>query len=351
MAAVRYYVLVVPGLERVAWKEIRTKLEGVERIAEERGRLIFRYSGDPRNLLFLRSVENAYAFIRHMRGITRSRKSLGDIFKLVRSADVQSAMEIHKRANRAKGKKRLTFRVVSSMLSRHNFRRIDMQQAVEKSLIGKYGWRINLQNPILEFRIDLEDEEAIFGLRITDESVRQRNYKISHLPASLKPTVAYCMVSLSDPSPTDVFVDPMCGAGTIPIERAMFGQYASIIAGDMDEEVIGVAQSNVETSKSNIELKVWNVSSMPLENRSVDKIVCNLPFGKKIGSRAQNQKLYANFFREMTRILKPGGKAVLLTSERELINKLINKYRSLNLQRYVHIDLLGIKACIYVIDS
>ena len=351
MAIARYYTQIVPGLERVAWKEIRSKLDGVELIAEEKGRLLFRYAGDPRDLIYLRSVENAYAFIRHIRGVTRSRKSLGDVFRRVKSADVQTAMALHKRAHRSKGKKRLTFRVITSKLGRHNFRRVDLQQAAESALIDKYGWRINRQNPTLEFRMDMEESEALFGLRLTDKITHQRAYKIAHLPASLKPTVAYCMVLLSEPSPTDVFVDPMCGAGTIPIERAFFGPYGKITGGDISEDIVMSAKSNVEASRRSIDLKLWNVSAMPLPDRSVDKIVCNLPFGKQIGSRSENQRLYSSFFREMVRVLKPGGKAVLLTSERELMKQLFQQYSSINMRRYLRIDLMGVRAYIYVIDA
>ena len=350
MTIARYYTLVVPGLERVAWKEIRSELEGVELIAEKQGRLIFSYSGEPRDLLYLRSVENAYVFIRHFRKITRSRKSLGELFRGAKNADVQTAMGLHKRAHRSKGKKRLTFRVATNKLGRHNFRRVDVQQAVETAFIDKYGWRINRQNPTLEFRMDMEEDEALLGLRLTDGTMRKRTYKIAHLPASLKPTVAYCMVLLSEPTPGDVFVDPMCGAGTIPIERAMAGPYSRIIGGDVEKEILSAAQSNVDASRKSVELELWDVSSMPMQDQSVDRLVCNLPFGKRIGSPSENQRLYSSFFREMVRVLRPGGKAVLLTSERELMKELVQRYSSIHLKRYLKIDLLGVRAWIYVID-
>ena len=159
------------------------------------------------------------------------------------------------------------------------------------------------------------------------------------------------MVLLSEPNPTDVFVDPMCGAGTIPIERAFFGPYGKIISGDVEESVIMSAKSNVDASRRSIDLALWDVSAMPLLDRSVDKIVCNLPFGKRIGSQSENQRLYSSFFREMVRVLKPGGTSVLLTSERDLIGSLVQRYRSINMRRYVRIDLLGVKAAIYVIDA
>jgi len=351
MSAARYYALSVPGLERVAWMEFQAKLEDVRLIEEERGRLLFTYPGDPRSLLYLRSVENVYISIRNIKGLTRSRKSLGEIFKRVRSTDFETALRLHKQAHRSKGKKRLTFRVVSSKLGRHNFRRVDVQKAVESAITGRYGWKMDLQNPTLEVRIDLEEDEALLGLRLTGEMMRRRAYKIVHLPASLKPTVAYCMVLLSEPARADVFVDPMCGAGTIPVERSLAGPYRRIIGGDVEESVVRSARGNVDASRRSVDLAVWDVSAVPLQDRTVDKVVCNLPFGKQIGSRSANRALYSGFLREMVRILKPGGRAVLLTSERELMNELIGPYPSVNLMRRLKIDLLGIRAYIYVIQT
>ncbi len=51
------------------------------------------------------------------------------------------------------------------------------------------------------------------------------------------------------------------------------------------------------------------------------------------------------------RVLKPGGTAVLLTSERELVEELVQRYHSINMRRYLRIDLMGVRACIYVIDA
>jgi tRNA (guanine6-N2)-methyltransferase len=350
MSVNRYYALSIPGLEKVAWREIQTRLRDVELFGEDQGRLLFSYPGDPRELLFLRSVESLYVFIRNIKGISRSRKSLGDVFRIVRSADLETASRLHKQAHRSKGKKKLTFKVTSSMLGRHNFRRADLQKAVESAIIARHGWTMDRLNPMLEVRIDLEEEEALLGLRITDESMRQRSYKVVHLPASLKPTVAYCMALLSEPSPADVFVDPMCGAGTIVIERAMAGAYSRILGGDVEETVVKAARDNADASRKSIDLALWDVSAVPLQDDSVDKVVCNLPFGKQSGSRSGNRALYSHFFRETARILKPGGMAVLLTTETELMRELTRQYRAMHLRRYLKIDLLGLRACIYIID-
>ena len=66
MSINRYYALSVPGLERTAWREIQAKLSGIELIGEGKGRILFSYPEDPRDLLYLRSVEDVYVFIRNI---------------------------------------------------------------------------------------------------------------------------------------------------------------------------------------------------------------------------------------------------------------------------------------------
>ncbi|MBD3182139.1 methyltransferase domain-containing protein [Candidatus Poribacteria bacterium] len=345
----RYYADVIPGLEKNAWRDIEEKLIEVELLEREWGRIYFSYSGDPGNLLHLRCVDRIYIHIRTMTGVTRSRKSLGDIFRQVRSLDLLAYSMIHKNAHRSKGKKNLTFRVYSTMDSRHNFRRIDAQKSVESAIMRNYKWKMDIQNPTIEFRIDLKNEKAIFGLKLIDEHERTEKYKIAHLPASLKPTLAYCMCLMSEPSPMDVFVDPMCGAGTIPMERTYAGPYKTLIAGDVEEGIIHTARENIESSRRNIYLGVWDVNAIPLTANSVDKVVCNLPFGKKIGSHLQNEEMYPDFFREMNKILKSGGMMVLLTSEKQLILGVLGNYKNMNLRQINEINLLGTQAFIFVI--
>jgi tRNA (guanine6-N2)-methyltransferase len=78
-------------------------------------------------------------------------------------------------------------------------------------------------------------------------------------------------------------------------------------------------------------------------------VVTNLPFGKQIGSQADNVTLYEAFFGELARSLRPGGRAVLLTSEKELMRDLIQRSVQFRREREVLVGVLGQAARIYVL--
>ncbi|MGB9594730.1 MAG: methyltransferase [Candidatus Poribacteria bacterium] len=350
MATIKYYATNIMGLEDILWQEIQTKLHNISLIEKKKGRISFTYAGDPKELLNIRSAENIYVYVGIISGLTRSRNSLGEIFKQVSSYNLEIPLKIHKDLHGGKGKKRPTFRVVSTMIGRHNFRRIDAQTAVESALTKKYDWKLAIENPTIEFRLDLEEDKAIIGIRLTDERIRRRKYKISHIPGSLNPSVAYSMVFLSEPNSSDIFIDPLCGAGTIAIERAYFGRCDMIIAGDIQQNSIESAKDNIESNRKNINLIQWDVNFLPIRDHSINKVVCNLPFGKQTGSQTENKGLYVSFFKEIRRIMRSQGKCVLLVIDSNLVDSIISNYKNIKLNNRISIDLSGIRAYIYVLN-
>lgn len=352
-----FYAQTVPGIEKIAWRELESKLDNpilvkLTQIRDQNGLLCFEYRGDPKQLLNLRSTEDIFYLVGYAENIPLDWRGPRAIENLIlRSRQLDAGLSIYKKV-RGVSKKRITFRVIARKQGEHRYRRIDAQKAVEKGIRQRYGshWKLVEDEADLEIWLTLLHHEAFFGLRLSTRTMRHRTYKIQHLPASLRPTVAYAMVFLSDPQSDDVFLDPMCGAGTILIERATAGRYRLILGGDSDPRAVETTLRNIGPKYKPIDIRQWDATDLPLEDASVDKVVSNLPFGKQIGTQKSNQRLYPAFFREMIRVVRSGGKLVVLTGEKRLMKNILQSSQELLLEKTFDISLLGTPARMYVIN-
>lgn len=335
------YITTLPGIEAIAKEEIESKWSDVRvgRILKARNNslLFFEFHGDHSELLRIGTAEDVYADLCSVE-LLGKRADLAQIQQTVQQAKtVEPALAAHRKLHPIKTAKRTTFRVIAQATGdRSACRRIDAQKAVERAISERYHkrWRLVEDDARIEFWLHLVNTHAVAGLRLSDKTMRHRTYKIEHLPASLRPTIAYALVWLSGINANDVFLDPMCGAGTILIERANAGRYGKLLGGDMREEAVLKTLKNIGNKYKPISVKVWDARKIPLADGSVNKVASNLPFGRQIGSHRENATLYSDFSQELSRVLKPGGRAVLLTSERNLMERILQRNKRL---RLVHV--------------
>ncbi len=189
--------------------------------------------------------------------------------------------------------RRVTYRVICRTAGRHSFRRVDLQRAVEHGVTQRFpSWRLVEDAARLELWVVLAERRLWLGVRLSDAAMRHRSYLQASLPAALKPTVARAMVVLSRPTPDDVFLDPMCGSGTILLERAASARHARLLGGDLDPAAVDATVTNVGPRHKPISLQRWDARQLPLRAGSVTALVCNLPFGRQVGTAEENRRLY-----------------------------------------------------------
>lgn len=355
-----YYAHTMPGLEKVAWREVEQKLPGARLLGyrtmgTKNGLLVFEYRDDPTLLNDLRTVEDVFCLIASLDHLPPGREGLPMLpAMLLGQVDWSGSLAIQQQVMppSAGVSKRTTFRVISRVLGDPIVYRKEAQAQIERAIREAHPrWALVEDEGDLEVWLTILGEEVIVGLRLSDKTMRHRTYKHQHLPASLRPTVAASMVLLSQPQDHDAFLDPMCGAATILIERALWGRYQQLIGGDIRPEAVEVALANIGTKYKPIHVQQADATDLAfISPASIDTVACNLPFGHQVGSRNANETLYRRFLHEMARVLKPGGRMVLLTGDsQQLRNKLKAQDSAFTIQEVTPFLLLGIKAEMFVL--
>ncbi|MFC1618281.1 methyltransferase [Patescibacteria group bacterium] len=334
---------VVKGLEDIAEGELANKLSDFSIVKKDAGHILIEYNGHPRRLLDLRTIEDVFYVIFTQTDLDRSRASLRIIKEQIQHYSFDDALKYHSQLYSKS--KRPTHQVFAHLYGRRNFRRADLEQVVSNAIKQKFHqWKAVHGKAKLEFDVRLfKDGEAIMSLRLTDKYFSNRKYKVADIPGSLKPTVAAALVMLSKPQDTDVFLDPFCGAGTILMERSLINPAKQIIGSDLDKFARQAAIENT-TKRGGIEIHDWDATSLPLPDQSIDVIITNPPFGKKI---AQTENLFTKFLSEAGRVIKKSGRLVVLNSDVNGFEQALDtkKFRQ---QKRKDIMLLGEAARVWV---
>ena len=232
------YAQTMPGIEEIAWLEIRERWPRAKFIAtlfakEQNGIVLFDYDDPLAELLQLRTTEDVFLLATSQPKMSRGRQDLRAVTEWVGKGEslgraVNDLMRFRQYSRPP------TYRVISRKYGKHEYRRKDLEMAVRQGLETRYPrWIPVADGGQVEVWANLLGSHLLIGLRLSDRIMRHRHNKQVELPASLRPSVAAAMVYLTRPSDDDVFLDPMCGSGTILLERRFAGNYGQILGGDI----------------------------------------------------------------------------------------------------------------------
>lgn len=345
------YAMVAPGLEPVAADEITRDLGGEVR-KQDKGIVVFRVSSIDARLLELRTVEDVFLLAWGTDSLTWKSGDLDKIRKWTeRDADWANLLRCH-HGVRSKPSGKPTWHAVTQMIGEHGYRRSDARAAMLDGLTRHIpaSWRIVDEDAAVEVWLTINGQQAVCGIRLTDETMRHRKYKLEHRPASLRPSIAAAMVRLASAGPDDVVLDPTCGAGTILAEQLMLSRARRfetvVLGGDLEYGAVTSAGINLRRAGT-VHLARWDARRLPFASASVDRVIANPPFGKQLGNPAEIPQLYQRLVHECDRVLRPGGKVVLLVAEHQWLRAAAEQ-RGWSSQRQLRLRVLGQPAMLSV---
>ncbi len=250
----------------------------------------------------------------------------------------------------------------NEQLNHTHFTALEVKNAIVDQQIAKYKQRSNIdtENPDILLNAHIYQNNCILSLDSSGNSLHRRGYRPAMGLAPLKESLAAALLDLAEWTPDLTFLDPLCGSGTLPIEAALkalniapglyresFGfqtwpdydqnlwnelvteaensqkseLLAPIIGSDASSEVIKQANLNARNSgvRNHVKLLQKNLAEVEAPSDS-GIIICNPPYGKRIGELEENIALYqllGDIFKQRFK----GWTAYILTGNKELAKK------------------------------
>lgn len=247
-------------------------------------------------------------------------------------------------------------------IGEHDFSSVDFSKEAGRVLYD-FGFKILRKENDLTFYVYIKNDKGYFCLDFSGRDLSKREYRIFMKPGSLKGTLGYALVRFSKYKSGEIFVDPYCESGIIPIEAALMSMNKPVNFYKKDfpfkkidkkfekvfdkenkkikKKVKGIhaldkVLRNIHSSKKNAKIagvgKNIGFSKADMEwldtkfeKGSVDKIVTKLPAESKRHTKKQIEKIYEELFYQSEFILKDKGSMVICTLRNNLLKDTAKK--------------------------
>ena len=252
--------------------------------------------------------------------------------------------------------------VSNSKIKHSQYAALILKDAIVDQFRDKTGKRpsINKLNPDVWISLHIESDFATISWDTSGGSLHRRGYRTESIEAPMQETLAAAIIQLSEWDGSQPIYDPFCGSGTLLCEALM--KYCKIPAGylrekfgfeflpdfdnqkwykvkkqcnsnirglstgkmsgnDISVEAINYSKTNLMNlpSGENVKLVSMNFMNLPKIENSI--IVCNPPYGIRLGNRNESANLYKNFG-DFLKQKCQGSTAFVYFGDRSLIPKI-----------------------------
>ncbi|NUP82595.1 MAG: RNA methyltransferase [Nonomuraea sp.] len=314
----------VRGTEPLVAAEIRgTRLGAVVGV---RHREVWFEARPGAELLGLRTADDVLMAATVVDGVGHDRAALARLARAARALDVD-------------GPPGGDLEVSASFVGRRNYNRYEVEDAVGAELAHTGGLRYHSRRDggrppsgAMAWRVTIEGEVAVIARRAGDRPLHRRAYKTASVAGTLHPPLAAAMARLAGlDGYTGTVLDPCCGAGTTLIEARALAPRARLLGFDRDPAALRAATTNARAARENAGARAagrdgsaraglgvtggWGLADagrIPVADGSVGRVLVNPPWGRQVPPRGLLGHGLDPLWREVRRILTPGGLAVAL---------------------------------------
>ncbi|MFI7696349.1 RNA methyltransferase [Nonomuraea sp. NPDC049655] len=234
--------------------------------------------------------------------------------------------------------------VSASFVGRRNYTRHEIEDAVGTELARSWRLRYHSRRDggrppagATAWRVTIEGDQAVIARRAGDRPLHRRPYKTASIPGTLHPPLAAAMAQLAGLGAEGfrgVVLDPCCGAGTTLIEAhaltraphtgpAGLSGLAGGVGGvgfvgfDRDPAAVAAAAANARAAlppdgPGPFRWGLADAGRLPVADGSVRRVLVNPPWGRQVPPRGLLGPGLDPLWREVRRVLEPGGLAVAL---------------------------------------
>lgn len=228
---------------------------------------------------------------------TKKRK-LKDIPNIFTDAQWDHAMQIWRQHSRfIRGVKNLQilaspiYRVTGRISGPHSFKSDVLAAQVAEGISAKFpAWQMHTKSYEMEIIVYGRFSQMVLCINLNEksQSLQLVDSKRNFGSTALRPAISYSLLKLADVKPGDLIIDPMAGCGTVPHMGAQTWPLAYYLAGDVNDVAIQKTAQNQklldDTKKSQYcDTAKWDCRRLPFKDGSVDAIVTDMPFGKRMG--------------------------------------------------------------------
>jgi tRNA (guanine6-N2)-methyltransferase len=200
-----------------------------------------------------------------------------------------------------------------------------------------------------DWMINIRPEEAEWLIDIGPLHWSRRRARLERLPWSTPAVVAEVLVRLLKVDSDHRLLDPCCGAGTNLVAAGLDGVH-TLLGVDHDPAAVAAARTNLDRCGLPGTVREGSAEKLDLAPGSIDRVIANLPFGKQVGSHGGNQRLYPALLAEISRCLTPGGRAVLLTEDKNLLTDTVQRTSGIKIIKQRLLRYSGASPTAYVIS-